>query len=120
MFLKQILAKNEMTYNACNIILTCMICLYLYLTKIEILFCPTNLPNIYPCSDMGKDSSVLSFSFLDLCDFPKIDPNFHQLLWCLLFLTGFPCICLDIPPLIYFGVGSKSTYIISFFSFRSE
>ena len=26
---------------------------------------------MYPCSDMGKDSSALSLSFLDLFDFPK-------------------------------------------------
>ena len=30
-----------------------------------------DFPNMYPCSDMGKDSSALSLSFLDLSDFPK-------------------------------------------------
>ena len=30
-----------------------------------------NFHNVYPCSDMGKDSSALSLSFLDLSHFPK-------------------------------------------------
>ena len=30
-----------------------------------------NLPNMYPCFDMGKDSSTLILSFLDLSDCPK-------------------------------------------------
>ena len=30
-----------------------------------------NFPNIYPYSDIGKDSSALSLSFLYLSDFPK-------------------------------------------------
>ena len=30
-----------------------------------------NFPKVYPCSDMGKDSSTLILSFLDLSDFPK-------------------------------------------------
>ena len=33
---------------------------------------PSNsFPNVYPCSDMGKDSSALSLSFLDLSEFPR-------------------------------------------------
>ena len=33
---------------------------------------PSNsFPNMYPCSDMGKASSALCLSFLDLSDFPK-------------------------------------------------
>ena len=30
-----------------------------------------NFPNMYPCSGMGKDSSALILSFLDLSDFPN-------------------------------------------------
>ena len=30
-----------------------------------------NFPNMYPSSDMGKESPALSLSFLDLSDFPK-------------------------------------------------
>ena len=30
-----------------------------------------NFPNVYPCSDKVKDSSALSLSFLNLCDFFK-------------------------------------------------
>ena len=32
-----------------------------------------SFPNMYPCSDMGKDSSALSLSFLDQSDFPKYE-----------------------------------------------
>ena len=30
-----------------------------------------NFPLVYPCSDIGKDSSALIFLFLDLSAFPK-------------------------------------------------
>ena len=33
---------------------------------------PSNsFPNVYPCSDIGKDSSAFILSFLYLSDFPK-------------------------------------------------
>ena len=40
---------------------------------------PSNsLPNVYPCSDMGNDSSALSVSPLGLSDLPKyVVLNFH-------------------------------------------
>ena len=53
---------------------------------------------------MGRDSLALSLSFLDLSDFPRhvvLKSEFSSNLVVLTILTGFPCICLHIFPLIY-------------------
>ena len=79
-----------------------------------------NFPNVYPCCDMGKDSSALSLSFLDLSDFPRyvvLKSEFSSDLVVLTISDWIPLYTSKYASFNIFGVGPKSTSIISFFLF---
>ena len=87
-------------------------------------FVPSNsFPNVYPCSDIGKDSSALSLSFLDLTNFPQhVVCKFEFLSNLVVFTISdwIPSYMLRYSSFNISSVGPKSTSILSFSSLISE
>ena len=80
----------------------------------------SNFPNMYPCSDMGKDSSALILSFLDLSDFSKYVVLTSEFLSNLVVFNISDCIPSYTSKYSSFnisGVGPKSNSIKSLSSF---